>query len=107
MNRRHFLKLLSASAASVAAPRLIFDMGANLYKYDRERESHEAAQLIADKCVEYYFRLEADYHKDQNGKILMGVKRVPYAYRYLGSSSNGRTIFADEPVGSVGGIWRA
>ena len=53
MNRREFLKLMGITAAGMAAPKLIFDMGANLYKYDKERELQEAAQLVLDKMREY------------------------------------------------------
>lgn len=53
MNRREFLHLMGIGTVSVAAPKIIFDMGANLYKYDRERAVVETAQLIADKMIYY------------------------------------------------------
>lgn len=80
MNRRHFLKLLSASAASIAAPKLIFDMGANLYKYDRERELHEAAQLVSDKMLEYL--IEAGSVRVRPSDLIDSMEYVMINYTY-------------------------
>lgn len=38
MDRRSFLQLLGVGAASAAAPKLIFDMGANLWRYGNQIE---------------------------------------------------------------------
>lgn len=41
MNRREFLRFLGVGAVSAAAPKFIFDMGANLYKQRSEIFIHQ------------------------------------------------------------------
>jgi len=93
MNRRQFLKLLSIGAASVAAPKFIFDTGANLYKYDRERELQEAAQMIADRFAEYVI---------QAGSITLNYNPLIEASEFV---LNVNWCFPSDK-GLLGGIWR-
>lgn len=55
MNRRQFLQALGIGGAAIAAPKLIFDMGANLWKYTPEWRLINSWQSWDRDCRELTF----------------------------------------------------
>lgn len=93
MNRRDFLKMLGVGLPALAAPKFIFDMGANLWRRDPQVLYFENVAFHTDPgvtlSIEYFdaelnpIRVTKRIFPDQGGGILVPAGSVIQEVRLI------------------------